>query len=101
MRSQLKINNPWGYFSKIIILAYAVLQLLRLAIFPQFIDMYYHLQTAWGFIQAGGYSNWDFWEYAPFGRPHIYPPLFHILLALFMKLGFGVIFLAKFWYIVE
>jgi len=96
MRSQLKINNPWGYFSKIIILAYAVLQLLRLAVLPQFIDIYYHLQAAWGFIQAGGYSSWDFWEYAPFGRPHIYPPLFHIFLALLMKSGFGAIFLAKF-----
>ena len=96
MISQLKINNPWGYLSKIIILAFAILQLLRLVILPQFIDIYYHLQVAWGFIQAGGYSSWDFWEYAPFGRPHIYPPLFHILLALLMKLGAGVIFLAKF-----
>ncbi len=96
MRSQLKINNPWGCFSKIIILVYIILQLLRLIILPQFMDIYYHLQVAWGFIQAGGYSSWDFWEYAPFGRPYIYPPLFHILLALLMKLGVSAIFLAKF-----
>ncbi len=60
MRSQLKINNPWGCFSKIIILVYIILQLLRLIILPQFMDIYYHLQVAWGFIQAGGYSSWDF-----------------------------------------
>ena len=96
MPAKLKIKHPWGYFSKIIILAYAALQLLRLVVLPQFLDIYYHLQTAWGFIQAGGYSSWDFWEYAPFGRPHIYPPLFHILLALLMKLGISAIFLAKF-----
>lgn len=83
------------YFPRIIIFVFAGLQLLRLPSFPQFMDIYYHLQSAWGFIQAGGYSNWDFWEYAPFGRPNIYPPLFHILLALFMKAGAGVVLLAK------
>lgn len=57
--------------------------------------MYYHLLTAWGFIQAGGYSGWDFWQYAPAGRPHVYPPLFHIVLALLMKAGIDKIILAK------
>ncbi len=96
MRGELKIENPWRYFSWVIIGAFGLLQLLRSVMLPQFMDMYYHLQVAWGFIQSGGYSGWDFWEYAPFGRPHIYPPFFHILLALFMKLGFSAIFLAKF-----
>ena len=96
MANQLKIDNPIGFFSKLIIFIFTALQLLRLVRLPQFMDIYYHLQVAWGFIQAGGYSNWDFWEYVPFGRPHIYPPLFHILLALFIKLGISVIFIAKF-----
>jgi len=83
------------HFPRIIILVFVGLQLLRLPSFPQFMDIYYHLQSAWGFIQAGGYSSWDFWEYAPFGRPNIYPPLFHILLALLMKAGASAVLLAK------
>jgi len=58
-------------------------------------DIYYHLLTAWGFIQAGGYSGWDFWQYAPFGRLHIYPPLLHLILALFIKMGMSKVLLAK------
>jgi len=85
----------WNFYSKLAIAVYCLLQVLRFPIFPQFIDIYYHLHTAWGFIQAGGYSGWDFWEYAPVGRPHIYPPLFHLILTLFIKLGAGKIILAK------
>lgn len=88
--------SPWDFYSGIIILAYLLLQVLRWPLFPQFMDIFYHLLTAWGFIQAGGYSGWDFWQYAPFGRLHIYPPLFHIILALFIKLGINKIILAKF-----
>ena len=58
-------------------------------------DIYYHLLTAWGFIKAGGLSAWDFWQYAPVGRVHIYPPFFHIVLAVLMKLGINNIILAK------
>jgi hypothetical protein len=96
MNSQLKIDQQASNFSKLMLVIFALLQLLRLPRLPQFMDIYYHLQVAWGFIQAGGYSSWDFWEFAPFGRPHIYPPLFQILLALLIKLGVSVIFLAKF-----
>jgi len=96
MSKLFKVNNPVVFFSKFMIFIYAGLQLLRLVSLPQFMDIHYHLQVAWGFIQAGGYTGWDFWEYAPLGRPHIYPPLFHIFLALLMKLGASVIFLAKF-----
>jgi len=95
-KEYFKNINTWGLSSKLILLILSVLQVTRLPVMPQFLDIYYHLQVAWGFIQAGGYSSWDFWEYAPFGRPHIYPPLFHILLSLLMKLGVSVIFLAKF-----
>lgn len=86
----------WNFYSKLIILIYSLLQILRWPIFPQFMDMYYHILTAWGFIQAGGYSGWDFWQYAPLGRVHIYPPVFHIILAFLIKLGISKIILAKF-----
>ncbi len=90
------INSRWGFYSLVAITIYAVLQLMRWRIFPQFMDIYYHFLTAWGFIQAGGYSGWDFWQYAPVGRVHMYPPLFHLFLAVLMKMGVSIIFLAKF-----
>jgi hypothetical protein len=86
---------PWDFYCKLIVIIFSVLQVIRWVILPQFMDMYYHLLTARGFIQAGGYSGWDFLQYAPYGRPHIYPPLFHILLAILLKLGISNIFLAK------
>lgn len=86
----------WDFYSMVMIIIYALLQAVRWVILPQSMDIYYHLITAWGFNQAGGYSGWDFWQYAPLGRIHIYPPLFHIILALSMKLGINVTILAKF-----
>lgn len=85
----------WDFFSKFIILIYCLLQIMRWRIFPQYMDIYYHTLTAWGFIQAGGYSGWDFWQYAPVGRAHIYPPVLHIILACLNKMGLSVIILSK------
>ncbi|MCX5715142.1 MAG: hypothetical protein NT033_10200 [Candidatus Omnitrophica bacterium] len=85
----------WDFFAVLFVAIYASLAFARWPFLPQFIDMYYHLHTAWGFLQAGGYSGWDFWQYAPFGRVHIYPPFFHLVLALFIKLGVNKVFLAK------
>lgn len=78
------------------IIAFSTLQIARWRILPQFMDIFYHILTAWGFIQAGGYSGWDFWQYAPVGRTHIYPPFFHIILAFLIKLGISKIILVKF-----
>ncbi len=89
-----KIN--WDQYSLALILIYAFLQVLRWRMLPQFMDIYYHILTAWGFIQAGGYVGWDFWQYAPMGRVHIYPPFFHIILAFLMKCGADAVILAKF-----
>ncbi|MCU0665722.1 MAG: hypothetical protein MUF05_01325 [Candidatus Omnitrophica bacterium] len=85
----------WDYFSCVMIALFFTMQVVRWQILPQFMDIYYHLHTAWGFLQAGGYSGWDFWQYAPYGREHIYPPFFHIILAIFMKLGVKAMILAK------
>ena len=77
-------------------MVFSGLLLMRWVILPQFMDMYYHLLIAQGFLDAGGYSGWDFLQFAPFGRPHIYPPLFHLFLAFLLKIGIGKIVLAKF-----
>ena len=86
---------PYNFISLFIICLFTALQLARWRFFPQRFDAYYHILTAWGFVKAGGYSAWDFWQYAPAGRPHIYPPLFHFMLAIPMKLGADKIFLAR------
>jgi hypothetical protein len=43
-----------------------------------------------GFSQAGGLVLWDFWEYAPVGRPHVYAPLLHCAGLLLHGLGMSV-----------
>jgi hypothetical protein len=85
----------WDFYSKVVIVIFSLTQVLRWMILPRSTDIYYHLLTAWGFVQSGGYSGWDFWEYAPVGRVHIYPPFFHIVLAFLIKLGIDKIILAK------
>lgn len=88
-------NFSWDFLSWMIILIYCMFQAVRWPILPQFMDIYYHFLTAWGFIQANGYSGWDFWQYAPVGRTHIYPPFFHIILAFLIKSGINKVILAK------
>jgi len=73
--------------STIIILA--IFSLIRFPYFPQYIDDYYHISTAYWFLKIGGWSGWNFWDYAPWGRPQVYPPLYHFLLVLLKKIGFS------------
>ncbi len=51
-------------------------------------DAYYHLLVAQRIVETGVVPLWDWWEYAPLGRPHLYAPLVHLLIALF-SLPFG------------
>ncbi len=64
--------------------------------FPFFIDTYYHLSVLRGFHDAGGWVGRAFWEYAPVGRPHLYPPLFHLLQLVLFRCGASVLAIAKF-----
>ncbi len=59
----------------------------RIKLFPLFVDIYYHLSVVRGFNLAGGVVLRDFWEFAPEGRPHLYPPLLHILMLFLHKCG--------------
>lgn len=85
----------YDFWALLILIFYVVFQVAQWKSFPQHLDMYYHLLTAWGFIKAGGYTIWDFWQNAPVGRPHIYPPIFHVALAILIKAGIDKIFLAR------
>lgn len=55
--------------------------------FPIFRDIYYHMGTARSFGTAGGIALHDFWEFAPVGRPHLYPPLLHVVMYSLDALG--------------
>ena len=48
-------------------------------------DCWYHMAVARKIIELGKIPLWDTWEFQPVGRPHLYPPLFHILLAICAK----------------
>lgn len=56
-------------------------------LYPVFVDTYYHMAVVYGFKQAGGVVTQAFWEMAPAGRVHIYPPALHAAGYLFTYLG--------------
>ncbi len=57
-----------------------------ISILSSYTDLSFHLATAQGFSRVGGIVAWDFWESLPLGRPHNYPPLFHIILTDLLRL---------------
>lgn len=66
---------------------FAMFQAVQWQDLPRFMDIYYHLSVANGFATAGGYVPHAFWEYAPVGRPQLYPPLIHFIMLGLSKLG--------------
>lgn len=49
-------------------------------------DTYYHLAIGKIIADRGELPLWVDWDYAPVGRPHLYPPLIHFVLAGLYKL---------------
>jgi hypothetical protein len=49
-------------------------------------DDWYHLSVIRAFCEKG-FTTHDWWGYQPVGRPHLYPPLMHLLSAWIMKIG--------------
>ena len=77
----------WDLYSLAICAVFLFFQIAQWPLFPKFLDVYYHLAVMKGFETAGGYVTHAFWEYAPFGRPHLYPPVLHLLMLDLYKLG--------------
>ena len=67
--------------------AFVMLWLARWPIFPLELDPYYHLLIARQVVDAGGPMAYEWWEHAPVGRPHLYPPILHLLLAFLLQSG--------------
>src|SRR5512136_318206 len=92
---KLSISH-WDFYSCVIFFIAIFFQVLQWPRLPLFIDCYYHLSVAQGFSDAGGWVGRAFWEYAPYGRPHLYPPFFHILELFLYKSGLDFITIARF-----
>lgn len=58
-------------------------------LFPVPPDGYYHIRVAQRIYETGSIPLWNDWEFAPEGRPHLYPPFYHILLASLASLHHG------------
>ncbi len=82
-------NQLYNALSIGILALISVLSFIRFNYLPQFIDGYYHLSCANAFIKSGGWTGIDWWDYAPYGRPHLYPPFYHLLLSLMIYFGIG------------
>lgn len=61
---------------------------------PLFLDDFYHMGVAQEIHMFGFVPTWDFWDFVPIGRPHLYPPFLHIVMAFFMKFSGGDVFFA-------
>ncbi|MBS7288084.1 MAG: hypothetical protein KIH01_04905, partial [Candidatus Freyarchaeota archaeon] len=61
---------------------------------PLLVDDFYHLSVSRQICVSGFIPTWDFWEFAPLGRPHLYPPLLHLAMAFLIKASGGEVLLA-------
>jgi hypothetical protein len=66
-------------FALMLLAFVAIASAMRWSWYPVFVDTYYHMAVIHGYEQAGGLPTWAFWELAPGGRVHIYPPAIHVI----------------------
>jgi len=71
----------------VLLIFVAAVGALRWSLYPVFVDTYYHMAVIEGFKQAGGITTHAFWEMAPGGRAHVYPPMLHAVGYLFTQIG--------------
>ena len=87
--------SRWDFYALFSIVAVIFVYFTDWPKLPFFMDCYYHLVTMRGFDDAGGWVGQAFWEYAPTGRPHLYPPLFHFLELILFKNGVAPLQIAR------
>ena len=82
----MKKLNSYDPLALGIIATSILFSLYRLDRFPVFVDIFYHMSAAKAFGIAGGVVLHDFWEFAPAGRAHLYPPLLHLMMSFMAKI---------------
>ncbi len=90
-----RFSSRWEFYGTVFFCSWVLLLVPSWPRLPYFMDAYYHLSVMRGFLDAGGWVGHAFWEAAPVGRPHLYPPLFHFLGCGFLGLGLPVLFVAR------
>jgi hypothetical protein len=80
-------RDVYDLLAAIFIILCIVLVLVNISMYPVYLDIPYHMAVTRGFQEAGGITTWDFWDYAPVGRPHIYPPLLHVGMSMLQDIG--------------
>ncbi len=95
MRREEGAVSGWRYGTLGIIALFTLILIIRWRALPVFLDIYYHTACMTGFKDACGVVLHDFWEYAPLGRPQLYPPLFSIILLALVKLGLNTLFVIR------
>lgn len=73
-------RNIFDKLALIFLLAHLSLLLLNWRLYPTELDTPYHLLMGKMFVEKGGVPVWDDYEFAPMGRPHLYPPLQHLII---------------------
>jgi hypothetical protein len=69
-----------------------LLLLVRMdALKPSMSDTWYHLGVAKQIVKQKQIPGWDEWNYAPTGRPHLYPPLLHLVIAFLSLFTGGIV----------
>ncbi len=85
------ISKPdfyYNFFSLTIIILLAVgLLTASNALLLNSDDPSSHLLFAEGFARNGGVAFWENWESLPEGRPHLYPPVYHLFLSALLSFG--------------
>jgi hypothetical protein len=80
-----------------VILFHTILLILNISQLPaDQKDWSYHLMIAKMFVEEKTFL-WDYYEFAPIGRPHLYPPFLHLLFAATNILGMGWVTIQKFY----
>lgn len=80
-------NAVWDRLAAVVLIGAVVLEATRWAVLPRSLDLYYHGAVAHAFDRAGGFVAAVFWDTAPEGRPHVYPPLIHFLISALTRLA--------------
>ncbi|MBD3266192.1 hypothetical protein GF373_05935, partial [bacterium] len=82
------MQNPYDRLALgfiLLVLMVLVINQERLPLLLDISDQYYHMAVAQKIWERGHIPLWDDWEFAPMGRPHLYPPLLHLLIAFLAK----------------
>jgi hypothetical protein len=94
--NKIKLNiSSWDFYGLVLLLCAVLLLVPTWPKLPYFMDCYYHLSVMRGFADAGGWVPEAFWEFAPVGRPQLYPPLVHFLELAAFRAGLSPLTIAK------